>query len=95
MITEKSIRYFIILSQQLNYSKAADILGVSQQNVSKMILKLEHDLGVALFDRNHHYVRLTNAGEQFYTLFQRFTDEFSAVCICAQEENQTSLSKPS
>ena len=61
----KQIQYAIALSETLNFSQAAEQLGISQPSLSKYILSIENDLGVKLFDRNHNPMTLTPAGEYF------------------------------
>ena len=50
----------------LSFSRAADELGVSQPAVSHAIKKLEQQLGVKLFDRQHRGVKLSRAGNRFF-----------------------------
>ncbi len=47
------------------FSAAAQELALSQSGVSRQILKLEHEIGVDLFDRSVLPIALTAAGEQF------------------------------
>ena len=62
MTTEK-LYEFLVLSQTLNYSKAANTLYISQSVLSKHIKDMEKELNVTLFERNTHEVVLTNAGQ--------------------------------
>lgn len=64
-MNSRQIQYAITLSQTLNFSHAADQLGISQPYLSKQILALEKELSIKLFDRNHTPMRLTPAGEYF------------------------------
>ena len=64
-MNDRQLQYAITLSQVLNFSQAAGILGISQPSLSKQILSLETELGVKLFDRDHSPLRLTPAGEYF------------------------------
>lgn len=64
-MNSRQIQYAILLSQTLNFSEAADSLGISQPSLSKQILNLESEIGVKLFDRNHSPMTLTPAGEYF------------------------------
>lgn len=57
---------FIVLAQQLNYTKASSILNLSQPALSKIIRTLEKQLGYDLFYRNTHQVLLTDAGQLFF-----------------------------
>lgn len=64
-MNSRQLQYAIVLSEALNFSQAAELLGISQPSLSKQILSLEGELGVRLFDRNHNPLSLTPAGEYF------------------------------
>lgn len=55
---------FEAAARQLNFTRAADELGVTQAAVSRQIQGLEDSLGVALFHRQHRAVQLTRAGQR-------------------------------
>lgn len=57
-----NLSYFIALSEELNFTKTAKNIHISQQALSNHILKLEHELGVLLFDRGTP-LTLTTAGK--------------------------------
>ncbi len=76
MINEVSIRCFLTLAKTLSFTETARLTYMTQQSVSKYIAKLEDDLGFSLFIRTHHYVMMTKAGENFYQLFRRFSEDF-------------------
>lgn len=76
MINETNVKCFLSLADTLNFTKTASDLYMTQQAVSKNISKLEGDLGFPLFERSHHSVALTPAGERFYVMFTRFVSEF-------------------
>lgn len=62
----KHIRYFIVLAEELSFSKAADKLHMSQSPLSRHIKTLEKELNTQLFYRNTRRVQLTSAGKLFY-----------------------------
>jgi DNA-binding transcriptional LysR family regulator len=55
----------IALSEDLNFSRAAERLHVVQPTLSKQILELESQLGFRLFLRNSQSVEMTDACQQF------------------------------
>ncbi|MEU9034066.1 LysR family transcriptional regulator [Streptomyces sp. NPDC048352] len=59
------VRAFVRASEELHFGRAAGLLGVSQQALSKRIARLESLLGTRLFQRGGTGVRLTEAGERF------------------------------
>jgi len=60
------LRYFSVLAQVENYTKAAARLGISQPSLSSAIHNLESDLGgVMLFEKVGRNVRLTDEGRYY------------------------------
>ena len=56
------LRLFDAVATEGSFSRAADVLMVSQPAVSKQIRELERSLGVSLFERLPKGARLTDAG---------------------------------
>jgi DNA-binding transcriptional LysR family regulator len=59
------LRAAIVLAEELNFSRAAERLHIQQPTLSRQILRLESQLGVRLFVRNHQNVEITEAGRHF------------------------------
>ena len=57
--------YFDAIAELEHYTKAAELLHVSQSNLSHAISELEDELGVKLFERKGRNIRLTKYGDLF------------------------------
>ena len=58
----RDLRYFVTVADAQSFTKAADLLGISQPAISYHIHKLERDVGTDLFHRLGRKIRLTSAG---------------------------------
>lgn len=74
----RHLRYFIAVGQCLNFTRAAEMLHVSQPPLSRQIQELEEELGVALFDRSGKKTRLTDAGLYFLGEAERLLEGIEA-----------------
>ncbi|MEM7256463.1 MAG: LysR family transcriptional regulator [Pseudomonadota bacterium] len=60
-----SLRLFCRVARTKSFTAAAKEVGLSQPSVSRIISKLENDLGTALVVRTTHAVKLTEAGAEY------------------------------
>ena len=56
---------FIKLAESLRYSKAAELANMSPSALSRMISRLEEEIGAPLLDRDNRKVLLTEQGKKF------------------------------
>ena len=59
------IRCFVTVAEELNFTRAARRLNMTQPPLSRQIKLLEEGIGLTLLDRNKRTVRLTPAGAAF------------------------------
>jgi DNA-binding transcriptional LysR family regulator len=64
-VTLRQLRYFVVLSEELNYRRAAERLFITQPALSAAIKQLEYQFRVKLFIRNTRGVALSDAGESW------------------------------
>lgn len=68
-----NLYYFTVIAEELNFSKAAERLFVSQQSLSNHIIKLEKSLGIRLFNRTPA-LSLTYAGTRLLSAANQMLD---------------------
>lgn len=61
----RHLRYFLMVAEELNFTKAAEKLFTAQPSLSQQIRDLEQEVGVLLFERSARKVRLTEEGQAF------------------------------
>lgn len=89
MIDLVRLRAFIYAAESLSFSKAAKELHLTQPTVSHHIKTLERNLGVELFSRSGHTLRLTEAGRlllPFAHKLIRQANEVQEMMVSLQQE---------
>ena len=74
-LTFRQLRYFLVLSEELHFGKAAQRLYISQPPLSASLRQLEEELKVKLLLRNSKRVTLTPAGEAFQRQARRILEQ--------------------
>jgi len=80
------LRYIVALARERHFGHAAAACFVSQPTLSVAVKKLEDELGVALFERARHEVRITPAGERVVEQAQRALEAIESVRQVARSE---------
>lgn len=66
------LRYFVTLAHMEHYTRAADLLAITQPSLSHAISSLESELGVKLFKKNGRNVTLPNMENPFLRMLRIF-----------------------
>lgn len=79
------LKYFVQVAKSRNFTRAAERLYISQPALSKMIKKLEAELGVSLFDVHTSGVYLTEYGQLLYQRVVPLLAEFDSLADIVRE----------
>lgn len=67
----KNYEYFLTIVEEGSVTRAAEKLFISQPSLSKYLTRLEKNLDIALFDHSSSPLKLSPAGERYYTYVKR------------------------
>ena len=84
----RHIRYFMTVALELNFSRAAKRLHISQPPLSQQIRQLEEELGIELFDRRNRQIKLTEAGRIFLKETESVLAQLDRAVDLAQRANR-------
>lgn len=70
----KQLKYVLTLSEAGSFSKAADVLNISQPSLSQYVKKIEEQIGTDLFERSGGNVRVTDAGKVYIEIGRKILD---------------------
>ena len=55
-MTLQQLKYIVAIDRHRNFARASEELGVTQPTLSALLVKLESELDVRIFDRSNKYV---------------------------------------
>lgn len=61
----KTLQAFVVLAETLHFGRAAEQSHLSASALTRLLQRLESELGVSLFQRDNRHVALTPEGQQF------------------------------
>jgi DNA-binding transcriptional LysR family regulator len=75
-MADRRLQVFHTVAKLLSFTKAAEVLHMTQPAVTFQVRQLEEHFNTRLFDRTHNRVTLTRAGETVYTYARRIFDQY-------------------
>jgi DNA-binding transcriptional LysR family regulator len=80
-----TIEAFLVLASQLNFTKSANMIYLSQPAFSRQIVSLEDEVGSKLFIRSKRKVELTEEGRIFARHAQVLYDEYCKLMLTMKQ----------
>ena len=76
----QQLKYFLDVSQTEHMTKSAKRLNIAQPALSRSVSRLEHELGVSLFDREGRGLQLTDEGRLLQRKLTPLLNELDSLC---------------
>ncbi len=73
------VNCFLTVAEEENYSRAAELLYLSQPTISKYVMALEKELDCKLLNRTTRKIELTAEGKRYYQMFGRWKRELAEI----------------
>lgn len=93
MIETSQLQTLVAVTRAKSFSKAAEVLGVTQSAISQSIKNLESKLEVKIFKRSGKTVVLTSEGEKLYALGTQFLQKMEDTLVEIQGDKDTMQGK--
>ena len=85
-MTIQQLKYIVAIDRHRNFAKAAESCGISQPTLSAMLVKLEEELDVRIFERSNKSVAPTAYGEKIIRQAERAIAEAARITWLVNEE---------
>ena len=84
----RQVRYFLALSKTLNFTRAAEMVNVTQPTLTLAIKKLEEELGGPLIHRERKRTHLTHLGQMVLPFLEQVYESSAAAQMLAEDLNR-------
>lgn len=78
-MNQRQLRMFTVLAQERHFSRASELLHISQPALTRSIQDLESQLGVLLFNRTTRQLALSEEGKRFLPMAQRLLGDMEHI----------------
>jgi DNA-binding transcriptional LysR family regulator len=85
----ESARMFVAVMEAGSFTRAAERLGTSSGQASKLVSRLEAELGVRLLNRTTRAVSPTQAGQAYFDRLRPLLEEFDNLDLSVRDTSQT------
>ncbi len=87
-MTLQQLRYIVAIDRSRSFAGAAAELGVTQPTLSALLVKLEGELGVRIFERSNRSVRPTAIGERILAQAEKILGDVDRITETVVEQRQ-------
>jgi LysR family hydrogen peroxide-inducible transcriptional activator len=88
-MTLQQLEYVVALDNHRHFVSAANSLFVTQPTLTMQVKKLEHEIGLKIFDRDRKPLRPTPAGEQIISIARQILREVEQMKAFVTDELET------
>lgn len=81
----QQLKYIVAIDRFRNFARAADACNISQPTLSAMLVKLEDELDVRIFERTNKQVKPTTVGQQIVQQAQKALMEANKIAEIVNE----------
>jgi DNA-binding transcriptional LysR family regulator len=84
-MADRRLQVFHTVARQLSFTKAAEVLHMTQPAVTFQVRQLEEYFNTRLFDRTHNRISLTEAGKRVYEYSERIFELYAKMDNAVRE----------